>query len=288
MDETETPQLDSNETTSKKRFTLPKEKHIKTRLHATREALSELQDTHPEVVGMTLYGSMVSGRAKETSDIDGFVFLEEKQAKDRLSEKDWEWAKAKKEEDKRNRPEWSTAEGTSELDLAATHKYKPLIDSVLKKKSLTDDQIEHMRVRVVGRQTIQDELVSAVDEEEKLSKYALEMATWDKMLNKLPIEKWPNLGDRPQYPDIKMVDWKIPAMFHLEVGRGLNHYRKQVVNHLKQNGKAGERVWKSIITRTADMERHLRGSEHPDQYPQTLEKAADYYHLQSEQKQKEE
>ena len=264
-----------------KRFVLPREERLKARLDSLKESLDSLQVSHPEIVGMTLYGSMVTGSATESSDIDGFVFLEESKAGDYLTDEDWQWAEEERHDYERKKPEWSTSVGVSEIDLAATHRYSPIVQEALKGKGLTDEQIKHIRVRVISDEIIGNELTKTLESENEFIKYQGDIVMWNKKMDELPIDQWPSWDEKPEYPNRYTIDWKIPALFHLEVGKELNHYRNEVVRRLKKAGDSGERVWKQIIGHTADMERHMRGSNYPHLYPTTIDEATNFYHLEA-------
>ena len=269
----------ANDETTITRFVLPREESLRRRLGLVKTALNLLQSSHPEVIGMTLYGSMVTGGAIESSDIDGFVFVEESTVVPSLTEEDWQWAEEEQKEYKRKRPEWSTSRGVSRVDLAVTHRYRSIFDDVLTTQGLTEEQIKDIRIRVISDEIIREEVNNAILSEKEFLKYREDTAAWDKLREELPYEQWPSWDERPEFPDLNFIDWKISALFHLEIGRGLKHYRTEVVRRLKEAGGIGELVWKQIISRTADLERHMRGSYYPHLYPATLDEAISYYKL---------
>lgn len=277
--EKNTQGVTANDEVVTKRFNSPKEEQLKSRLDTLRTTFNTLQQSNPEIIGLTLYGSMATGGAKETSDIDGFVFLEEGKTKERLTEEDYHWAEEKRQQYEKTKPEWSTSKGVSKIDLAATHRYR-IVHEALMAKGLTDEQIKHIRIRVISDEIVRDELEKTLESERKFIKYKEDTVAWDKKLDELPFDQWPPWDEKPKFPDQYNVDWKIPAMFHLEIGRGLAHYRSEVVKLLKQAGEVGERVWKHVIGNTADMERHMRGSNYSHLYPTTLDEALNYYHIE--------
>lgn len=280
--ENNTQQVMANDEVVTKRFNLPKEEQLKSRLDTLKTTFNTLQQSNPEIIGLTIYGSMATGGAKETSDIDGFVFLEEGKTKEHITEEDYHWAEEESQQYEKTKPEWSTSRGVSDIDLAATHRYRPIVHETLKAKGLTEEQIKHIRIRVVSDEIIRDELEKTLESERKFIKYKEDMATWDNKLDELPFDQWPSWDEKPKFPDQYIVDWKIPAMFHLEIGRGLTHYRSEVVKQLREAGEVGERVWQHVIGNTADMERHMRGSNYPHLYPTTLDEALNYYHIETE------
>ncbi len=64
------------------------------------------------------------------------------------------------------------------------------------------------------------------------------------------------------------------------MGEFRKEWGNEIVNNLEKRGEAGERIWKQIIGSTADIKRHMRGSNYPHLYPQTLKEASEYYRLE--------
>jgi len=141
-----------------KRFELPKDEQIRERLVSFQNAISSLQESNPEVVGATVYGSMVTGSAKETSDIDGFVFIDAKRAKGNLTDEDWQ--RAKREAEKQ--------EGIDEIDLAVINHYQVVVDKSLEAANLTEHQAKGIRVRAISDEIIMRELDQAVESEKQI------------------------------------------------------------------------------------------------------------------------
>lgn len=64
------------------RFSLSDEQFSRDRLNTLRDALMLAQSEHPEILALSLFGSMTKGTAKETSDIDAYVFVDSEQVHD--------------------------------------------------------------------------------------------------------------------------------------------------------------------------------------------------------------
>lgn len=60
----------------KKRFHLSLDETWKKRLHVVKEAVQELQEQHPEIIGLSFYGSTTKGYATAESDLDALIFLD--------------------------------------------------------------------------------------------------------------------------------------------------------------------------------------------------------------------
>jgi predicted nucleotidyltransferase len=61
---------------SKKRFKLSPEEFAVERARGIHEAVHELQRSHPEILGMTLFGSLTKGLSRPDSDVDGFIYVD--------------------------------------------------------------------------------------------------------------------------------------------------------------------------------------------------------------------
>lgn len=59
-----------------KRFILPKQEFAKERLRAIKEAVEAVQKGRAEVLSLCLFGTMISGKARPDSDIDGYLFID--------------------------------------------------------------------------------------------------------------------------------------------------------------------------------------------------------------------
>lgn len=59
-----------------KRFKLSGEPFAKERLAKVKTTVDVLKREHPEILSFCLFGSMVKGKAKPESDIDGYLFVD--------------------------------------------------------------------------------------------------------------------------------------------------------------------------------------------------------------------
>ncbi len=267
-----------------KRFIVTSEQQPKARLAAFRQALTEARAHFPEIVGATLYGSMVKDTAHEGSDVDAYIFVDLDAAKQHFTSEDYrlaeEEAKTVVREEQAQRQQIDTEnpapiQAPRVEDLIARKRYRPGFVSALEKTGLAPDDMKDIRVRVLSQEVINQDLSMAVKQE-------LKLVDWEKQLvevNKTDFNNyWEWTKNNPR-PNFRFGDLRISSLFHLAIGRNLDQYRGYVLDFLSSNGASGERVWKGIIGRTADMERSFVGSNYQNLYPQTIDSAKAYYHL---------
>lgn len=231
-----------------KRFEVQTDGFVKKRLDAIREGLKEMKEENPNVLGLTLFGSMVKGKAHEDSDVDGYLFLDV----DRLAEEENELAL---QENREPRPvtfdigdtgNLSTYPGEHLYDI-----YKPLIrEKLTHDGSLSEEKIRDINIRPVGHDMIDKHLLSLQQAIESLKNGDSEVR----------IEPSQNLY----------------GLFHLAVGHGLEGYRKYIIEELEQLGQEGEDIWRTIIRKTEQLEQYMY-TDTPIHYPRTLTEARRAY-----------
>ncbi len=59
-----------------KRFILSLDAESEKRLATLQEVVADLKKKYPEIIGLSLYGSLVKGYADRTSDIDGYLLYD--------------------------------------------------------------------------------------------------------------------------------------------------------------------------------------------------------------------
>lgn len=249
-----------------KRFSLPQDENIRSRLHQVRAGFQELQSQNPEVVGMTLFGSMVKGTAHQDSDIDSFIFIEGEQFKQRITDEAKQWAEQELTE--RTSSRYSSPQKS--IDLAAQYQYEPVIEATMIAQGLTPEQIKHMRVRVISNDLIEQELTRAINYEKAFAEFMRQSDEWMSGQSS-------SFDEAPERPELVIIDWKIPALFHVAIGNKLDLYRKHIITTLEEQGDIGEKIWKHIITHTADMERNMQASTYDHLFPTTLKQAKELY-----------
>lgn len=237
-----------------KRFEIQPDSFVSERLSAVQSGVEEMREEDPNVLGVTLYGSMVKGTAHEGSDVDGYLYLDA----DRLAREESELAT---QENREPRPvtfdvgdvgNVSTYPGEHLYDV-----YKPLIkDKFTKDGLLNEEQISDINIRPISGEIIDRHLSSL--------KQGLELARNGE--NDVNIEPSQNLF----------------GLFHLAVGHGLDSHRQQIIEKLEGMGQEGEEVWSKIIGQTEKLEQYMY-TDTPIRYPRTLAEARNRYIPKTEQ-----
>jgi hypothetical protein len=231
-----------------KRFEIQSDSFVHERLDAVQNGVEEMKEEDPSVVGLTMYGSMVKGKAHEGSDIDGYLYLDA----ERLAQNEMEQAL---QENREPRPvTFDTGDAGNLSTYPGEHLYdvyKPLLNEKMTKDgSLTEEQVSDINLRPISGEIIDRHLGSL--------QQGLEMArNGEEGVN---IEPSQNLY----------------GLFHLEVGRGLGGYRQQVIEKLEGLGQEGEEIWSKIIGQTEKLEQYMY-TDTPIRYPRTLAEARNTY-----------
>ncbi|MBP7006087.1 nucleotidyltransferase domain-containing protein [Patescibacteria group bacterium] len=241
-------QIPTKEDLGPKRFEVQPDRFVHERLDAVQSGVEEIKGGDPSVLGLTLYGSMVKGKAHEDSDIDGYLYLDAEQ----LAQNE---ARQALQENREPRPvtfdigdtgTLSTYPGEHLYDV-----YKPLIkDKFTKSGFLTEEQISDINLRPISKEII-DRHLDSLQQALKLVRNGEE-----------------NVSPEPSQ--------NLYGLFHLEVGRGLGSYRQQVIEKLEGLGQEGEEIWSMIIGQTEKMEQYMY-TDTPIHYPRTLAEARNTY-----------
>jgi predicted nucleotidyltransferase len=231
-----------------KRFEIQSDDFIRERLDIIQSGIEEMQEEDPNVLGLTMFGSMVKGKAHETSDVDGYLFLDA----ERLAQEEEQLAA---QENREARPvtfdigdtgNLSTYPGEHLYDV-----YKPLIkEKFTKGDLLNEEQISDVNIRPISEEII-DRHLSSLLQASKLS---------ENSEDGVDIEPSQNLY----------------GLFHLSIGHGLEKYRQQVIEKLEEFGSEGEEIWSKIIGQTEKLEQYMY-TDTPVRYPRTLAEARDLY-----------
>lgn len=243
---------DQNKDVSK-RFTLSKEGFAVDRLEAIKNTIGEIKSSHPEVLSLTAYGSMVKGTARESSDIDGYLFV------------DAESVNGQTQTDRFDNIVFSQDIQTKYQDLARL--------GLKEKADLADEQVKDVLVLPISGEIIDEEIG-------RLLPYAQQIAEYRKAKEEAEISGKDILDeDYPHHPDNEQwthANNNLSSMFHLAVGKGIEKYRGYLLDRLKTYGDAGEVVWEDIVGSVKFMEQGK--SEKPfDKYPKTIQDAERIY-----------
>lgn len=231
-----------------KRFEIQSDTFIKERLNAVQSGVEKMKEENTNVIGLSLFGSMVKGNAHEGSDIDGYLYIDA----EHLAQEEAELAAQENREprpvtfDVVNIGNISTYPGEHLYDI-----YKPLIkEKFTEDGSLTEEQISDINVRPVSSEIIDRHL--------SLLQKGLELSKRDD--TNVKIEASQNLC----------------GLFHLAVGHGLDKYRQEIIEKLEGLGEDGESIWGNIIGQTEKLEQYMY-TDTPIRYPRTLVEARAMY-----------
>lgn len=211
------------------------------RLRVFRDALSEVQERYPEVLGATIFGSTVKGRVKSESDIDSYLFIDADKA-----------VEAKRPFNTVNVYDRHTSTPTDPRLADLRMKLTMELD-------LTVKQVMHIFEIPISAEIIH----------EMVSSEATNVA------NRIKLEEEnPHLHPQPLSSVTDMHT--IRALFHLGVNdAGIRPYRAQAIEEMKKLGTVGERLWQDITRHVLYYEEGRRGAE--IYFPKTLDEAARIY-----------
>lgn len=205
------------------------------KINSLRKEFLAFSYENPTVAGITIFGSHTKGMAKEGSDIDGYLFVEAPDSPD--------------ENNNRVLP----PEGDSiweSLSIDVGDKFRKQVGPKL---GLTPDQTRDVKLRLLSKKRIDNELAELINEakSEKVSEF-LRTAPASNNLDKL---------------------------FHMQLGKGLDQYRAYVLRRLQMEGEVGDRAWHALIASTEMMERDLKLNRDEKLFPQTIKDALGRFHL---------
>jgi hypothetical protein len=210
------PDINLNKNKTKaRRFELPVQEEAKERLDGFRTSVKELQGENPEVLGATVYGSMIKGgQARFDSDVDAFLYID--------------------------------AEKITNSD-ADPNEYRMKLFEKLGIDN-NDEQskfYEDLRPQLLSSEIINKEI------EDQLGYYN-ESEKYNKMLGEKYGEASEEEKELllKQEPDFRTIQFGISGMFHARVGSGLEKYRKiflEKIATLPDKTKA-EKLWGEVAS----------------------------------------
>ena len=202
---------------SERRFQPPTEKKAKERLDAFRKNVKEFQKKNPEILGATVFGSMIKGQeASETSDIDGFLYIDDST----IPEKNRRKSRQGTEEEYR-----TLFLESSHLSYFDAHKYyKDLTARVLNEKDLEKEINDYAKFIIQITEYFNDESeVGKIEDKEKETQITNTISA--RTLNNSTV-----------------------GIFHAQVGRGIEKYRRFFLKKLLTftNKKDADYIWKAV------------------------------------------
>ena len=259
---------------SPKRFPLQEDVFAGERIHATRDAILETKKEFPEIISGALLGSLARGKSKkETSDIDCMVFVNPTHSNSLdIKYKDPLY------------PFWIDIESSnSDSGVRFVHTnyffdsqdyaaYKEVLHSHLLKKvsDLNEEKIFHFAPIAISK-----EYIKVVIDGNNLMLND-QKGFKDQIISWLPKEKEFASNDSISYAiDIPET---LYGIFYLELGKGLEEYRKYLIEYLDGLGSSGETIWRRISYNLERREQEKWGvGPNEVYYPRTLAEARKTY-----------
>lgn len=263
--------INASPSLDKKRFIAPKNQEAQQKLHAFREVVEKIAGLRPEIAGATVFGSMTKGNADNKSDIDAFLFVD--------AEKIGEITNEEKNSAEMELAFKPVPKHVLFNDLAMKARFKPLIEQEMQEKTSFRPDI-NLFVRVLSKNIIEDEISKIIENEKEITNWEASISAIKAKRKSTDISEWDStLINSPPAPIKYIHDWRITALFYMQVGRNtpsLREYRKQILESLKEEGELGQKVWSKIVKDLRDSERY--GEQTKDKlYPLTINDAVHHY-----------
>ncbi len=249
----------NNDSSTGVRFELPTNEVAKERLDIFRKAVKEFQTEHPEVLGATVYGSMIKGKqANESSDIDACVYIDSDSEDYAGQDEDF---------------------------------YK---ESLIAKTGLVDgddglEYVEHLKPVLINEKKIDDEITaqaSFFSKEKEIDKRILELndemkkaeiGTDSARVLECKKEKEKLYKEKL---NTRNTEFWLTGMFHARVGSGIEKYRKMFLEKIASlpDKDISERIWSKDVAESLRIFEERWDSSTEVLIPKTLEKALEVYH----------
>ena len=245
MSEQLTPKTNTNE----RRFLPATESSAKLRLDNFRNGIKNFQKENPEVLGATVYGSMIKGeQAKETSDVDAFLYI-----------------------DKEILPEGE--KGKNEVAIESEYR-----NNFLKSLNIPEDEASKyysdLRPKLLDGQVLDNDINSRIEHDNQMKAYK-KMLEEKYTYEASDEEKEKLLSQEPQFKN----DFAISGMFHARVGGGIEKYRRlflEKINALPDKEMA-EKIWKDVCFDLKTYEQRADQNKKIE-IPSTINEALCVYH----------
>jgi len=216
---------------------------------------------------------MVKGTVRQESDIDGYLFVDADAVAEKYQQQNEKVEVIENEEKESGVETFFTREIESQ--------YATEIRETLKlKANLNPEQVEHVRIRPISEQIIDQHTQSIIDGFHKEEEYENQFRQWEE---ENPEGKTTDLKklteyykDRPKRPEPMIPSSTLISMFHLEVGGGIRKYRGSLISKLESMGEEGEKAWGEIIKGVEMLEQNLMSGT-DKKYPRTLSEARSMY-----------
>lgn len=195
-----------------RRYEPPTNEIARQRLDTFRESVKQFQKERPEILGATLYGSMMKGsQAREESDIDAFMYI------------DGELLKDKNVDTEKYRTTFLENFGgkdSGEREYFEDLRLKELSSEIIDKE--IEDQISHYKEYKNYKNTLDEKYAEATTEKDK-----------ETLLKQEPFRNF---------------DFAISGMFHPRIGTGIEKYRKVFLEKMRSisDREIAEKIWGEV------------------------------------------
>lgn len=257
------------EATTDKRFEIQRDEFVRERLVALRDCLAELQNEHPEIMGLTIYGSITKGRAVEESDVDCVLFIDA----DKLMMID-------PNADVKTIHSISPSGRTEFVDTYAHEEvnegYRELLRKTIARKIPDKDPEKLLDIGVypTSARIIDYQIARVKDRIDDFFEYLDAIEEHKGKLAILSPEE--DLPEEPKKPLRIEIGGSLFALFHLQVGHGLDQLRNEVIDRIEQEDRLiRDTLWKSVIKMTEAFEQY--DNMDSKYYPRTFEEAKKVY-----------
>lgn len=203
------------EKTSERRFELPVQDEARARLDTFRTTIKELQKDNPEILGATVYGSMIKGKqARAESDIDAFLYVDtENPASGEIESDEYRQKVLQK----------LGAEDTENSKYYGDLRVQALSTSIIEKE--INDQLDFYKKEEEYKRMIEEKYSYDSSDEEK------------ELLLK-------------QEPEFRTIQFGIASMFHARVGSGIEKYRKNFLEKIVtlEDTADAQKLWNEVAS----------------------------------------
>lgn len=222
-----------------KRFELSEDPIIREKVTIYREGFRKLQATHPEVIGATLFGSSVKGRAVGESDVDSAIFVDAQRAAERNNS--FSTHTDIREE----------SDGTKEIQTlfnpVAGYYYFTELNKHVNSRSQNNGGIivEHATVFPMSPEILKLHLDIYIQSTQDFFSYHCAVINDRVNQSRNGKQATPSTESTQLEPSFFLPSSDITSLFHLQIGHGLDKYRQEVIERLEDN-PYGEYAWRNI------------------------------------------
>lgn len=217
------------------RFEVSRDPALREKIHIYRDGLRALQAEYPEVVGATVFGSSVKALATDESDVDSILFVDPAKAAERSPSIQ---VTHELREDKKGA---KSIESHFEDDIEAL--YGAELSLIVNQPPHSGERsiVEHALALPMSEEIINVQL-------EAYLKFIGEQIPYEysQMMNRVEEGKGEKSADDSKPPTAVWIGANIDGLFHLQVGHGLDKYRRYLIKQLRNN-KYGEPAWRGIM-----------------------------------------